>query len=476
MTPVPADARVPEALEDVADAVATGMSDARRQLEALVRIPSISADGHDPAAVARSADETVEILTAAGLGGVRRLEIDGAHPYVYGEWLGAGDDAPTVLLYAHHDVQPVSTPDRWHSPPFEPTEREGRLFGRGSADDKAGIMVHVAAIRAWLDARGALPVNVKVIIEGEEEIGSPHLTQFLEAHADTLRADVIVLTDVLNWKVGWPALTYALRGIALLDVTVRALEQPVHSGMWGGPIPDALSGLTRLIAGLHDDAGRPAVEGFFDGVREPTPEERERLEALAADPDELRRDARMLPGVEWVGDPGTSLLERLWLLPTITPIGVDSPSIDESAPQLVAEASARISLRLAPGQDPDHVVGRVADHLRAHAPWGMEVEVTPGVAVPAWITEPEGPAFAAAEAAMGAAFGRPAALIGCGGTIPFVQPFSDAFGGAPCLLTGIEDPSTNAHGEDESLHLGDFEKACLAEALLLAELADRLAR
>lgn len=471
---ISSDSLVPDGLVDVAAALADGMPRTRAALDDLVRIPSISAAGHDPEHVRRSAEATAAILSGAGLAGVRLLEIEGAHPYVYGEWMGASDTAPTVLLYAHHDVQPVATADRWRVPPFEPTEIDGRLYGRGSADDKAGVMVHVAAVKAWLDARGGLPVNVKMIIEGEEEIGSPHLARFIAAHADTLRADVIVLTDVLNWKVGWPGLTYSLRGVAVLDVTVRALEQPIHSGMWGGPVPDALTGLIRLLATLHDEHGVPTVDGFFEGVRPLTAEERAALDELGVDAEELRRDAGMLPGVAWIGDPSLPILERMWMLPTITPIGVAAPSIEESAPTLIAEASARISVRLAPGQDPDGIVARVADHLVRHAPWGMEVVVEPGVAVAAWITDPRGPAFDAARAAMGAAFGKAPALIGCGGTIPFVQPFSDAFGGAPCLLTGIEDPSTNAHGEDESLHLGDFEKACLSEALLFAELAARL--
>lgn len=468
------DPAVPERLDDVAAALAEGMPRTRQALDDLVRIPSISAAHHDPEPVRRSAEATAAILRDAGLAGVRLLEVEGAHPYVYGDWMDAGDGAPTVLLYAHHDVQPVATADRWRVPPFEPTEIDGRLFGRGSADDKAGVMVHVAAVRAWLDARGGLPVNVKVIVEGEEEIGSPHLASFLAEYADTLRADVIVLTDVLNWKVGWPGLTYSLRGVAMLDVRVRALEQPIHSGMWGGPVPDALTGLMRLVGTLHDERGVPAVDGFFDGVRPLTAEERSALAELGGDADELRRDAGMLPGVGWIGDPSRSILERMWMLPTITPIGVAAPSIEESAPTLVAEASARISVRLAPGQDPERIVAHVTDHLVRHAPWGMQVTVDPGVAVAAWITDPRGPAFDAARAAMGAAFGKAPALIGCGGTIPFVQPFSDAFGGAPCLLTGIEDPSTNAHGEDESLHLGDFEKACLSEAFLFAELASRL--
>ncbi len=475
MADLPPDSRIPDAVADVADAVAEAFDRTRDELESLVRIPSISADGHDPEACRRSAERTAELLRDAGLDGVRFLEVDGAHPYVYGELLDAGEDAPTVLLYAHHDVQPVGTPDNWASDPFAPTERDGRLYARGAADDKAGVMVHVAAIRAWRDARGELPVNVKVIIEGEEEIGSPHLAAFLAEHAGTLRSDVIVLTDLTNWKVGWPGLTYALRGMGDVSVTLSALEQPVHSGMWGGPVPDALTAMVRLLASLHDDDGRIAVEGYLDDVREPTSDERARMEALGEDADEFRREVRMREGVAFIGDDRRTLWERVWMQPTITPVGLDVPRVREASNTLLSTVRAKLSLRLAPGQDPAAAQERLAAHLREHTPWGLTCEVELGERNAAWVTEPAGPAWDAATAAMTAAYGRAPANLGCGGSIPFVQPFSDAFGGAPCLLTGIEDPGTNAHGEDESLHLGDFLKACLAEALLFAELADRAA-
>jgi cysteinylglycine-S-conjugate dipeptidase len=463
----------PDELDDVAAAVVERWPTTRRQLEDLVRIPSISADGHDPAEVRRSAEATAAVLADAGYVAVELLEVADAHPYVYGERLDAGPDAPTVLLYAHHDVQPVATADRWTSPPFEPTERDGRLYGRGSADDKAGVAVHAAAVHAWTETRGAPPVNVKVIIEGEEEIGSPNLGAFLDAHGERLRADVIVATDLVNWKVGWPALTYTLRGLTEVYVTVRALEQPLHSGMWGGQVPDALTGLIKGLAALTDEHGRPAVEGLTDDVRDPTPAERRRFDALDVDPDELRREARMLDGVEFVGDPELGLLERSWMQPAITVIGVDVPSVEQASNTLLAEATAKISIRLAPGQDPDRAGRLVAEHVRAHVPWGLHVETRPGAAAVPWVTEPEGPAFDAAREALRRGFGRDPALLGCGGTIPFIDPMAAAFGGAPCLLTGVEDPATNAHGEDESVHLDDLRRACLAEAFLLHELAAR---
>jgi acetylornithine deacetylase/succinyl-diaminopimelate desuccinylase-like protein len=475
-SPLPAASRVPDDLADVATTLAAQQGDTRRWLEELVRIPSISVRADHEAEVRRCAERTAELLREAGLDDVELLEVDGAHPYVTGSWLGAGEDAPTVLLYAHHDVQPVGTPDRWSSPPFDPTERDGRLYGRGAADDKAGVLAHVAAIRAWLTARGELPVNVKVIVEGEEEIGSPHLDAFLAAHGPRLRADVIVLTDLTNWKVGWPGLTYALRGMADVTVTVRTLAQPVHSGMWGGIAPDALSATIALLASLHDADGAIAVPGFADDVRPMSDDERARLDALDADPDELRREVRLLEGVRFVGDARAGLLERLWMQPTITPVGMDVPAVADASNTLLAEVRTRLSCRLAPGMDPDRALSALREHLLASAPWGAEVEVELGERNPAWVAEPGGAAWDAAVAAMTAAYGREPAAMGCGGSIPFVQPFADAFGGAPCLLVGVEDPSSNAHGEDESLHLEDFTKACLTEALLFAELATRLAR
>jgi cysteinylglycine-S-conjugate dipeptidase len=476
---LPAATVVPEGLNDVAEALVARLPATRAALDDLVRIPSISSSPAHTDDCRASALRTADLLREAGLADVQLLELppgdDGTpvHPYVTGSWTDAGPEAPTVLLYAHHDVQPVGPPERWMSEPFTPTERDGRLYGRGAADDKAGILAHVAAIAAWRDARGGPPLNVKVVIEGEEEIGSPNLDRFLAAHAADLQADVIVLTDLANWQVGWPGLTYALRGMADVTVTVRTLAQPVHSGMWGGPVPDALTAATRLLAGLHDDDGVVVVPGFADDVRTLSATERARLDDLDADPEQLRRDVRLLDGVRLIGDPRQGLLERLWMQPTITPTGMDVPSVTAASNTLLSEVRAKLSVRLAPGQDPDRALAALTDHLHTTAPFGAEVEVTVGERNPAWVTDPGGPAWEAAEAAMTAAYGRAPAALGCGGSIPFVQPFSEAFGGAPCLLVGVEDPASNAHGDDESLHLDDFVKACLTEAFLLAELASR---
>ena len=469
-TPIPT---VPDHLADVATAVATRFDEHLRALEDLVRIPSVSAPGHDPAEVRRSAEATADLLRRTGFDDVRLLEVDGAHPYVTGHLLGAGPDAPTVLLYAHHDVQPVSTPERWHSEPFEPTVRDGRMYGRGASDDKAGIIAHVAGVRAWLDTRGELPVNVKVLIEGEEEIGSPHLDQFLAHHGDELDADVIVLADVTNFETGWPGLTWALRGLLAATVTVRSMAQPTHSGMWGGVIPDALTATCRIVASLHDDDGSIAVEGFDADRRDLSDTERQRLDALPMDAETLHRDARTVPDLELVGADDTGLLERLWFRPTITPIGMDVPSVERASNTLLNEVSTALSCRLAPGQDPDAALGALRRHVEEHTPWGLEVEVTIGGSAPAWVVDPSGPAYEAAAAAFSAGYGHEVAWMGCGGSIPFVGPFAEAFGGAAALLIGVEDPASNAHGEDESQHLADLQRTATSVALLFHELAER---
>ena len=443
-------------------------------LRDLVAIPSVSAPGFDPAEVTRSADASATVLEAAGLPDVRLLEIPGAPPYVTGAWTGA-PGAPTVLLYAHHDVQPAGIAENWTTPPFRPDERDGRLYGRGSADDKAGVVAHAAAVSAWLETAGALPVNVKVVIEGEEETGSTHLEEFLERHGADLAADVIVLADAGNWRVGTPGITYSLRGLADLVVAVRALDSPAHSGLAGGFVPDPVLGLARMLAGLVDDSGDVAVPGFGADARVPSAAELARIRSLP-DPDAgLRRAFGVRPGVVTAGGDGPpTVYERLWLTPTVTVVGVASHPIAGSSNQVVAAASARLGIRLAPGQDPARAVGLLRDHLAANVPWGLEASFAVGEAAPGWVCEPTGPAFEAAGAALTTGFGKAPVLMGMGGSIPFVGPFAAAFGGVPALLVGPGDPSSRVHGEDESVDLDDLRKLVESEVHLLAEIAARM--
>jgi cysteinylglycine-S-conjugate dipeptidase len=457
------------------DAVVRAVDDQYREwlatLGELVRIPSVSGDPAHAIDVERSADAVAAALEVAGLEQVRQREVDGSPPYVLGEWVHR-DDAPTVLLYAHHDVQPPGIVEHWTSDPFEPRERGGRLFGRGSADDKAGAVGHAATVAAWLRTMGELPCNVRVLVEGEEEIGSPRLEAFLTKHLDELAAGVIVLADASNWKVGVPGITYSLRGIAGLDVTVRALDGPVHSGMAGGAVPDPAMALAITLASLVDEHGDVAIDGFADDAAPLTPDERARIEALPDDSDQLRRAWGVRPEVELAGDPTVSVYERLWRRPSVAVIGWDSHPIAGSSPQIVARATARLNVRLAPGQDPDRAHRLLRDHLAARVPWGLKLETTPVWGAAGWLCQPRGWAFDAVERALRAGFGADPVYMGVGGSIPFVQPFAEAFGGIPALLLGPADPSSRIHGEDESLHLDDWRKLVVSQARLLAELAE----
>ncbi len=472
MTP----AQLAAELTDVSEALTNRMGTHRVDLENLVRIPSVSAPGFDPAEVRRSAEAVADLLRNRRFSRVQLLEVDGAHPAVYGERLDAGPHAPTVLCYAHHDVQPPGDAAAWQSPPFSPTERDGRLYGRGTADDKGGVVCLVAAVDAWLAARGAPPVNVKVFVEGEEETGSPNLQAFLTTHRSLLDADVVVLCDAANWQPGVGTLTYLLRGLVDAEVTLRATDHALHSGMYGGPVPDPVTGLAKLLGGLVDDHGEVAVPGFSDDVREPTAAERQRIAALDFDEDAFRADAGLRDGVPLAGDPARHPLERLWNRPALATIGIDAPSVAASSNTLQPEARARVSARLAPGQDPKRALDLLCHHLATQAPWGLEADVVPGAAAPAFVADPGHQAFEAAEVALEAAYGRPAAIAGVGGSIPFVDAIVNACAAAdgtpaPALLTAVADPDTRAHGIDESMPLDDWHRACLAHAYLLGSLA-----
>ena len=429
----------------------------RGDLERLVRIPSVSFPGFDPAPVRQSAELTAEILESCGVGGVRLLEIDGTHPAVYGE-LPAPAGAPTVLLYAHHDVQPPGEEAEWKSPPFEPTERDGRLFGRGSCDDKAGVVLHESALLAH---EGKPPVGIKLFVEGEEEVGSPNLEAFLERYGEELRADAFVLADATNWRAGVPGLTTKLRGLVDCVVEVRTLDHAVHSGMYGGPFPDAISALSRVLAELHDDKGNVAIEGLATGSTDP----------LDLTEDELREQTGAVDGLQPIGE--GAFTERLWTRPSVSVLGIDAPRVSEAGNVLVPVARAKVSLRLAPGDDPDKAMEALVRHLESSAPWGAQVRVERGAGAWPVAVDATGPVFDAARRSFQEAWGTESVEIGAGGTIPFVKAFTDAYPDAAILLTGVEDPDGRAHGANESLLLDDFRKVCLAEALLLEYLAAR---
>jgi acetylornithine deacetylase/succinyl-diaminopimelate desuccinylase-like protein len=390
-------------------------------------------------------------MRTAGLENVRLLEIEGAHPAVFGEIPGPAG-APTVLLYAHHDVQPPGPDEQWDGEPFEPVERDGRLYGRGTSDDKAGIVMHIGALRAHA---GKPPVGVKVFVEGEEEIGSVHLPQFLEAHSDLLAADVIVIADSGNWRTGQPALTTSLRGLVDCTVTVRTLDVGVHSGQFGGVVPDALTVLVRTLAALHDDNGEVAIPGLVSGP----------ADALDLTEAELREQAGVREGVELIGSGG--LTERLWTKPACSILAIDAPPVAEAINQLVPMARAKVSLRVAPGQNVDQAMAALTTHLEEAVPWGAEVEVTPGSKGDAFALQSDGPHFDAWRKAFEAAWGTSTVNIGVGGSIPFVAAFSEIYPEATILLTGVADPSSRAHGPNESLDLDELKKGTVAEAVAL---------
>ena len=423
----------------------------RRDLEDLVRIESVSADPERASEVQRSAEAVSALFEAEGLR-VQITTADGGAPAVIAHKAGPAG-APTVLLYAHHDVQPENDHADWDSPPWEPTERGGRLYGRGAADDKAGIATHLAAARAFGDD---LPVSLVMFIEGEEEVGSDSLVALLRQHHEELRSDVIVIADSGNWDIGVPALTTSLRGLVRADVEVRTLTHAVHSGMWGGLVPDSLMALARLIASLHDDEGNVTVDGLHAGPAAEVdyPEERLRAESGAAG------------GVRWIGSGST--VERLWTKPALSITGLDAPKVAGASNTLVPLARCRISLRIAPGDTTENAVACLRKHLEAHVPWGAGLGITIVDTGEATQIDATGPAYDVARTAFRDAWdGVEPIDMGVGGSIPFIAEFLRAFPQASVLVTGVEDPDTRAHGANEGLHLAEFERVLLAEALLL---------
>jgi acetylornithine deacetylase/succinyl-diaminopimelate desuccinylase-like protein len=433
------------------------MPGVRADLEQLVRIPGIAFEGFDHSQVERSAEAVAELLRGAGLPDVQIVRA-GGQPAVIGR-KPAPPGAPTVLLYAHHDVQPPGDLGQWQSGPFEPAERNGRLYARGAADDKAGIMAHLAALRAFGDA---LPVGVVVFVEGEEEYGSDSLETLLREYRDDLASDVIVIADSANWDIGQPAFTTGLRGLVNAFVEVRTLDHAIHSGMFGGPVPDALTTLSRLIATLHDDAGDVAVEGLVTGS----------AAALDYPEDRFRREAGVLDGVELIGT--GRLVERVWTKPSISVLGIDAPPTGEAPNALVPVAKAKLSVRIAPGDNWKSAYEALTAHLERNAPWGAKVNVTLESGGEPCVVDTSGPAYDAARAAFATAWDGVAPVeMGVGGSIPFIATFQELFPGAEVLVTGVEDPDARAHGPNESLHLGEFARVCLAEALLLHNLGRR---
>ncbi|MDI3331057.1 MAG: dipeptidase [Micrococcus sp.] len=441
----------------LSDAVDALMPQAIATLEDLVAIPGIAWDSFDREPLERSARTVADLVRGLGLDDVEVLAEDGGGPAVVGR-RPAAPGQPTVLLYAHHDVQPVGDRSLWHTEPFTAVERDGRLFGRGAADDKAGIMVHLTACRALLDAGADTGIGVTFFIEGEEEAGSPTFRAFLDKHRDKLAADVIVVADSGNWKVGVPALTTSLRGLVDGVIGVRVLDHAVHSGMYGGPVLDAPTLLARLVATLHDEQGNVAVAGL-DQRHHAT------IEYPEAD---YRADASVLESVRLAGS--GPLADRLWNRPALSIIGTDVPRLEVASNTLQPEARAKFSLRLGPGMDPGQAMAAVRDHVMGQDLFGAEVIFEPGETGQPFATDTTAPAAQAMLASLRDAWGVEPVETGIGGSIPFTADLVEVFPEATLLITGVEDPDSRAHSANESLHLGDFRNAVLAEALLLVRL------
>lgn len=437
-------------------------------LKQLVRIPSISFPGFDPAPVRKCADAVAALLKKRGLRDVRLLEAGIGSPSVFGQWIGA-PGKPTILLYAHYDVQPTGREALWITPPFEPAERDHRLYGRGVSDDKAGVLMHVAAIGSYLSAAGKLPINVKILIEGEEEVGSSNLGAILEKHRDLLSADMVLIADSENFDSGIPSLTASLRGIATVTIEVRSLGSSVHSGTWGGPLPDPVIALSKMIATLADDEGRPAIPGLLDTVRKLSPEEQTALDALPFNEERYRKQTTLREGVSKIGGAGT-VYEKMWHRPSISVNAFEASSRKQAANIINDAAWARIGIRIVPEMDPDITQKLLTDYLRKQAPWGVQVTIEPESPARWWKTDTSGPIFAAALKSLELGYGKKPVVTGAGGSIPFVQTITDVLGGVPALLFGVGDPFTAAHSENESLLISDWEKGCRSLIHLLAEL------
>lgn len=426
----------------------------------LIRIPSVSSSTFDQERVWESARHvearfkalglTTQILSAPAENGE-----DGRPAVVAQTKKIAG--APTVLLYAHHDVQPVGDESRWITPPFEPSIRDRRLYGRGSSDDGAGVVVHWGALNLLGED---LPLNVTVFIEGEEEIGSPSFNNFLRQYHELLEADYIIVADSDNWQVGAPALTSSLRGLVDAEVHLQVLDHALHSGMFGGPILDAVTLAARLISTFHDANGDVAIAGL----------EGSKHADVEWDEADFRRDSSLLDGVQLAGT--GDLASRMWTQPAISIIGFDATSVANSSNTIAPECRFKVSVRLAPGTDGEQAMQALVDHINANIPFGAKVTVSEGEIGPSYQADLTSQAAQIAHQSLTDAWGVPSVNIGVGGSIPFISDFQREFPAAQVIVTGVEDPATNAHSENESQHLGDLEAAVLAESLMLLRFAE----
>ena len=429
------------------------------ELRELVAIPSVSVAGYPASthgALSEAQSSVTRLLREAGCETVDTIELPDTAPVVFAE-IPAPEGAPTVLLYSHYDVVPAGDESLWQTPPFEPTERDGALYGRGAADTKSNIMAIVGALRAW---EGRPPVGVKVVIEGQEEVGGGAFTDYPQQDPDRFASDVMLIADLGNVRPGAPTLTVALRGMANIVVEVRTLASAKHSGMYGGAAPDALLALMRALVSLHDDSGDVAVAGL------------RRNEWTGGGPDEteFRELAEVVEGAPLMGT-GT-LGSRVWTGPAITVIGVDVPSVDNSLNAVSPYARAKLNVRVHPQQDPKEAQAAVIEHLRQAMPFGLQLTVEPQETGHGFAAETDSAAVGAASAAWAAAWGSETAMAGAGGSIPLVSSLAEAVPGAQIVLGGTTDGYANIHGPNERVLLDEFERTTVA----MADLFPRLSR
>ena len=437
----------------------------RQELFELLTIPSVSARSEHDADTRRAAEWIGGSLRAAGLHAT--VHETPGQPVVVGEYRDAPAGAPTVLVYGHYDVQPAEPLDLWTSPPFVPTVRDGRLYARGSVDDKGQLFLHIKALEAHLAVLGRLPINVIVLAEGEEEVGSVHLAPFVEAQKELLRCDAVVISDSAMFAPGLPSVLSSLRGLAYFQIDVQGPAQDLHSGSYGGAVVNPAMALARILATMHDAQGRVAIAGFYDAVRDWPAHVREQMRTLPFRDDDFRAETGA-PALG--GETGYTVLEQLWTRPTCEVNGLLSGYTGEGAKTVLpSKAMAKVSCRLVPDQDPAEIEQLMRDHVQRVAPAGVMVTVTPLHGGRPWRAELGGPLFDAARRALAAAFGREPVITGEGGSIPVVGDFERVLG-APVLLVGFGLPGENAHAPDEWMSVENFEKGMRAIACLWEEL------
>jgi len=437
------------------------------ELKQYLAIPSISALPQHAADVRRAAEWTADSLRAAGMQNVTLFETPG-NPIVYGDWLNA-PGKPTILFYGHYDVQPVDPVELWTSPPFEATVRDGEIYARGAADDKGQVFMHIKAIEAFLKQAGSLPVNMRFFIEGEEEVGSAHLDEFVRAHKQQLAADVVVISDSPMFDRGIPSICYGLRGLAYFQIDVRGTKSDLHSGSFGGAVANPAFVLAQVLAQMKDRGGHIKIPGFYDDVRELSEAERAEWRKLPFNETKYRKE---LGAPKLFGETGFTTLERVWARPTFEVNGLLSGFTGEGAKTVLpATAMAKVSMRLVPDQHPDKIAALFEDYLRKVAPKTVELKVTRMHGGKPWMAEFDNKYVRAAGRAIEKGFGQPPVFNREGGSIPVVSTFQEELG-VPSVLFGVGLPDENAHAPDEKLDLGNFHNGIIASAFLYEEIAN----